>query len=467
VTGTVERVPHDAPTSTTASHDDPDGDSLTPVTDLQNLQVKVTDLDVVATLKVSQLWPADTTSLPKYGISIGGREIESYVPDPRQPADVVTYDRSMETELPAWSSWDAASDTVTFRIPRSFLAAAKVSAPYDVFALTSYRAPVNLWTVLADDRAPDSGAVDVAAPSSTTASGASGTSPAGGGSGGSEVLDTIVLERSGGNTFAATDSTLGATGGPGHQFTLEVPEKSDVELLLTWPDDSDLDLYATGAATGQAASAGRPERLVLTDVQGTLDLRVDPYLVLGVPSTTYTLEATVVPSAPTGEEPPADGDGDGVPDSTDVCPTVAGPSGNGCPVPSDETVTVFVDGVAAASQDVESSNGRAGFALDVTVPTGSHEIRTVWTQDGEVLATDRRTVVHAGPRVDRDADGVSDATDNCVRQPNPDQADVDRDGRGDACDKDIDGDGHSNAKERAHDTDPYDPRSYPGRKKAL
>jgi hypothetical protein len=136
-------------------------------------------------------------------------------------------------------------------------------------------------------------------------------------------------------------------------------------------------------------------------------------------------------------------------------------------VPSDETVTVFVDGVAAASQDVESSNGRAGFALDVTVPTGSHEIRTVWTQDGEVLATDRRTVVHAGPRVDRDADGVSDATDNCVRQPNPDQADVDRDGRGDACDKDIDGDGHSNAKERAHDTDPYDPSSYPGRKKAL
>jgi hypothetical protein len=467
VTGTVERVPHDAPTSTTASHDDPDGDSLTPVTDLQNLQVKVTDLDVVATLKVSQLWPADTTSLPKYGISIGGREIESYVPDPREPADVVTYDRSMETELPAWSSWDAASDTVTFRIPRSFLAAAKVSAPYDVFALTSYRAPVNLWTVLADDRAPDSGAVDVAAPSSTTASGASGTSPAGGGSGGSEVLDTIVLERSGGNTFAATDSTLGATGGPGHQFTLELPEKSDVELLLTWPDDSDLDLYATGAATGQAASAGRPERLVLTDVQGTLDLRVDPYLVLGVPSTTYTLEATLVPSAPTGEEPPADGDGDGVPDSTDVCPSVAGPAGNGCPVPSDETVTVFVDGVAAASQDVESSNGRAGFALDVTVPTGSHEIRTVWTQDGEVLATDRRTVVHAGPRVDRDADGVSDATDNCVRQPNPDQADVDRDGRGDACDKDIDGDGHSNAKERAHDTDPYDPSSYPGRKKAL
>jgi hypothetical protein len=206
---------------------------------------------------------------------------------------------------------------------------------------------------------------------------------------------------------------------------------------------------------------------VLTDVEGTLDLRVDPYLVVGVPSTAYTLEATVVPSAPAGGEPAPDTDGDGVPDSTDVCPTEAGPSGNGCAVPSDETVTVFVDGVEAASQDVESSNGRAGFDLEVTVPTGSHEIRTVWTQDGEVLATDLRTVVHTAPGVDRDADDVPDSSDNCVRQPNVDQADLDGDGVGDACDHDIDGDGHPNGKERAHGTDPHDPSSYPGRKKVL
>jgi hypothetical protein len=160
-----------------------------------------------------------------------------------------------------------------------------------------------------------------------------------------------------------------------------------------------------------------------------------------------------------------DSDGDGVVDGDDACPDVAAPGTSGCPVPSDETVTVYVDGAAAASEDVESSNGPDSFALDVTIPAGAHELKTVWTQDGEVLATDTRTVVHTAPGADRDSDGVADSTDNCVRQPNSDQADLDKDGAGDACDTDIDGDGHSNAKERTQGTDPFDAASYPGRKK--
>jgi hypothetical protein len=275
----------------------------------------------------------------------------------------------------------------------------------------------------------------------------------------------VFLERPGGNTFTVTDTTLGETGGPGHQFTLPVPEKSTVELVLAWPDASDLDMYVTGAAQGSGATAGQPERLVLENVQGTLDIRVDPYLVLGVPSTTYTLQATLVPDAPADGGTPVDTDGDGVADDADACPAVPGTGSTGCPVPSDETVTVYVDGAAAASQDVESSNGPDSFALDVTVPAGAHELTTVWTQDGEVLATDVRTVVHTAPGADRDSDGVADSTDNCLRQPNADQADLDHDGVGDACDSDIDGDGHSNAKERAQGTDPYDATSYPGRKK--
>jgi hypothetical protein len=41
---------------------------------------------------------------------------------------------------------------------------------------------------------------------------------------------------------------------------------------------------------------------------------------------------------------------------------------------------------------------------------------------------------------DRDGDGVPDAGDNCPDDPNPEQADLDRDGAGDACDATVDGD---------------------------
>ncbi len=42
---------------------------------------------------------------------------------------------------------------------------------------------------------------------------------------------------------------------------------------------------------------------------------------------------------------------------------------------------------------------------------------------------------------DADGDGIPDEQDNCPDVPNPDQADLDGDGVGDACDDDIDGDG--------------------------
>ncbi|MEA3189901.1 MAG: hypothetical protein QOD77_483 [Thermoplasmata archaeon] len=62
----------------------------------------------------------------------------------------------------------------------------------------------------------------------------------------------------------------------------------------------------------------------------------------------------------------------------------------------------------------------------------------------------------ADPRVlppleDTDGDGVRNAADNCPLTPSRDQADLDRDGQGDACDLDLDGDGIAQASARADD----------------
>ena len=55
---------------------------------------------------------------------------------------------------------------------------------------------------------------------------------------------------------------------------------------------------------------------------------------------------------------------------------------------------------------------------------------------------------------DSDSDGVLDGLDNCPTNANPDQADFEGDGIGDACDSDRDGDGLPDAYEIANGLDP-------------
>lgn len=57
---------------------------------------------------------------------------------------------------------------------------------------------------------------------------------------------------------------------------------------------------------------------------------------------------------------------------------------------------------------------------------------------------------------DTDGDGVKDNVDNCPNDDNADQADLDGDSIGDACDDDTDGDGVPDDQEIANGTDPLD-----------
>lgn len=490
VSGTVERRPAEAePTSATGSHDDADDDASTPLTEIESFAVAVTDTHVEATLEVARLWPStELTSPSTYSVIIDGRRFDSFVPDPRQSLEVVTWDSGTETYLSEGSStWDTASSTVSFKISRQYLAGQRITTPHYVIGQTSVQPATRLVAV--DDKVPDSGkGVGVAGeplPEPEPAP-ASGTEPSTSGE-----PRTITFEREGGNTFTALDTSLGVRSllsDSSHHFDLEVGHPSDVELQLTWDDPSgtDLDLVATGAADSgsQGASSGHPESFVLEDVEGALSLQVDPYLVAPA-GTTYQLTATIRPAAVDGDgdgindgddrcpdEPGVaptgcpDADGDGVPDKFDACPDEPGNAANGCPIPSTEQVRVYVDGELAGSQDVDTREGSDNYQFEVDVAPGTHDIRIDWEDDGEVIATATRTVVHRTDATDSDGDGIEDGTDNCVNAPNPGQSNIDGDRKGNACDSDMDGDGHSNGKERAHGTDPTDPAFYPGKKRA-
>jgi hypothetical protein len=144
-----------------------------------------------------------------------------------------------------------------------------------------------------------------------------------------------------------------------------------------------------------------------------------------------------------------DSDGDGVPDSSDVCPDVPDPGqedldadgagdacdldvdGDGVPdaqdncprIPNSDQLDSNADGLGDACTEDEDGDGQ---------PNGSDNCPTIANADQADLDGDG-----LGDLCDSDADGdgVEDADDNCPRVANPDQADADGDGLGDLCDE--------------------------------
>jgi hypothetical protein len=92
------------------------------------------------------------------------------------------------------------------------------------------------------------------------------------------------------------------------------------------------------------------------------------------------------------ENPSADDDRDGVPDTSDGCPTHPGLAADGCTVGKSSRVEVFVDNVFAGSQDVYADYGSAEFAVPVQLGRGQHSVRVRWLDAGDVLASSEFTL---------------------------------------------------------------------------
>jgi len=127
--------------------------------------------------------------------------------------------------------------------------------------------------------------------------------------------------------------------------------------------------------------------------------------------------------------PCTDGDGDGILNDKDNCPTV-----------SNKTQTdLDKDGKGDVCDTDKDGDGVANDKDNC--PVVSNKAQTDTDKDGKGDACD----------LDDDKDGVPDAKDNCPLVANPDQDDLDKDGKGDKCDTDRDGDGIANDKDNCPD----------------
>lgn len=131
-----------------------------------------------------------------------------------------------------------------------------------------------------------------------------------------------------------------------------------------------------------------------------------------------TLSEPASASCPIEGCEPTDSDGDGIPNTSDNCPSIENPGQED------------LDGDSVGDEcDPDDDNDTVADSVD-NCPTISNvsQFNSDWDPDGDDCDSDD------------DDDGVSDGPDNCVLAANLDQTNTDGDANGDACDLDDDDD---------------------------
>ncbi|HUR14016.1 MAG TPA: hypothetical protein VM097_05945 [Mycobacteriales bacterium] len=403
--------PKAAPTKRSASITDATGDGTLPTTDITRFSASVTPTAVKATISVDQLWPTtDGGRVTGYGLYVGGRKFDSFVTTQGTSSEVQTIDSGGRYIMPAGTStWDTEAGTVSFTIPRSYLAEHRIHAPYSVFAATGVHIRTKDW-VTSLDRAPATGSIPLAAPPMTGG-------PVDAPMAKKARTSTLRLTHSSGNTFTPADtSTYGLplvpVVGNVHQLALPIKEQATVAVTLTWDDPaSALGLQVKGGS-GQVVKSGDssvtvtvpwahraltalviPSQVMSSEVGYTLTAKVTTVTANkdgdGVPDVADVCRSTRGP-VESGGCP--DTDRDGVLDTRDACAKVAGLRADGCPTAAAERVVAFLDGKSVGTTYVMTRHGSYDLGGSIAARPGTHTLKLVWYAGSTVVKTVSRSV---------------------------------------------------------------------------